>query len=262
MSEETRLVSISKSPQDDGKEEEATTNWRDIFRVDRSMLPYMFFYIGILGAMSSIISFLPLQMKQVGLSASRIGVAMSLRLFAGMIAICIVSLLTSRYRIHRGVMLTLLVFVLASGIGIATVSNPEEVPCEVVCKRIVHRYVSDEDAWIKQNISAECNRTDNFLLHHNISEISNLSDGLSYDALYRELTIDRSWQYDTQAVFRVFILILVLGALFETCVQPCLALTDAATMVNLKAADRNLGEYGHFRCWGNFSWDLRFVCYL
>ena len=255
-----------KSPHDDREEvnvEEAKKNWKDAFRVDRSMLPYLLFYIGLPGAFSSIMSFLPLQMKQLGLSASRIGVAMSIRPFSGMIAICIVVPLSTRYPMHRSLMMfTLLVFVLAFGIGIATVSNPEEGSCEVVCKRIVHRYVSDEDAWNNKNISAECKMTDDLFLHHNLSEISNLSDGgLGYDEVYHELSIDRSWQYDTQDLLRVFVVISVLGALFETFVLPGIAINDAATMANLKAAGRNIGEYGHYKCWGNLSWDMRLVIY-
>ncbi len=65
-------------------------DWKDAFKIDRTMAKYKIFFICFVGAGTCIIAYLPLQMKQLGLSPIRIGLASAIRPLAAAISTTII----------------------------------------------------------------------------------------------------------------------------------------------------------------------------
>lgn len=231
--------------------------WRNAFRINRDMLPYRLFYILYPGAFTMIITFLPLQMKQLGLSASRIGIASAVRPFSGLVAVVIVVPLSIRLGKQRGIMLVLLVLMTMIGIIMATVRMPDEVPCDVVYERLVHLGMHLNRTTLNKD-----QMSDIVLFRRNIRPRGFSNDSLQGFEISEDvdvqsiLSVDRSWQYNTSDLFRIFIALAVAGGLFEMGLLPTFACADAGTMINLKRCGKDLSDYGLFRCWGNLAYDL------
>ena len=111
--------------------------WRNICQVDRTMLQYKIFWAFFIGAGSCIITFLPLQMKQLGLSPSRIGLASSIRPFSAAVSTAIIGLISDRLGHRRVWMVGLFVLMAGSGVVLALLRSPIEAPCDQMKQYLV-----------------------------------------------------------------------------------------------------------------------------
>ncbi|XP_072018116.1 major facilitator superfamily domain-containing protein 6-like [Amphiura filiformis] len=254
--------------------------WKDIFSIDRSMLTYKIFYSCVNGAFSCIISFLPLQMKQLGLSPSRIGLASASRPFLGTLSTAMIGLISDRIGYRRAFLLGLMILMLFSGIMLALIKSPDEASCDEILEsnnsnggsykrdtRISGQYANVADVEGKVDLTSGvsikttggkdyvcCDIDDLYVIKRNIDlEGNNGTRGVPSN---HALVINRSWQYEERFLFHTFITVLVIGSLFETFFRPTDAITDAATMGALADGNKGLKEYGSQRCWANLFFDF------
>ncbi|XP_072016991.1 uncharacterized protein [Amphiura filiformis] len=253
--------------------------WKDIFRIDRSMLTYKIFYSCVTGAFGCIISFQSLQMKQLGLTPIRIGIASASRLFLGTLSTAIIGLISDRIGYRRAFLLGLMILMLISGIMLALIKSPEESSCDEVLEihskgasykrdtRISGQYANVADVEGKVDLTSgvsikttggkdfACCDIDDFSVIKRNKDMEGNNGTLGVPTNHA-LVINRSWQYEERDLFHTFIIVLVIASLFEAFFRPTDAITDAATLGALAESKRGLKEYGSQRCWANLSFDL------
>ncbi|XP_072016814.1 major facilitator superfamily domain-containing protein 6-like [Amphiura filiformis] len=240
---------------------ENTSRWKDVFKINRTMLKYKIFYLFFIGASSSIITFLPLQMKQLGLSPSRIGIASSVRPFTAALSTAIIGLASDKIGYRRAWMVGLLMAMLGSGVALSLLRTPELATCD----GIYDMEVTNLTLTKRSLISGEYNYRKISIDRRDVTLSTNTSKHVG--AKYNEegninskhphdLHEDRSWQYDPRDLFRVFIEVLAIGSIFEMAMSPVYAIADASVMVALTREGNDVSEYGGTRGWGNIAWDL------
>ncbi|XP_072017200.1 uncharacterized protein [Amphiura filiformis] len=262
LSEEKEPTEGSIDEQQEGMEKipdnENTSRWKDVFKINRTMLKYKIFYLFFIGAGSSIITFLPLQMKQLGLSPSRIGLASSVRPFTSAMSTAIIGVASDKIGYRRAWMVGLLMAMLGSGVALSLLRSPELAPCEGI-------YDTNSTLTKRSLISGEYNYRKVGIERRDVTSSTNTSKhtGAKYNEegninskQSHDLYEDRSWQYDPHGVYRVFIEVLVIGSIFEMAMSPVYAIADASVMVALTRDGNDVSEYGGTRGWGNIAWDL------
>ena len=204
-------------------------------------LPLFFikvFYFAFIGGLGSVLPFLSIYFKQMGLSPQQIGLISGLRPIIGFLSGPLWGAIADKYNIRR----IMLLFSILSWVGVyvalAFVPPPEkldECPTDLHPHRDVIR--------IKHQVRGM----------HTV-QVTNGTEDLT-DQEYSILKESIGWMYEAASLEKVFIIILVLILLGEFFQSPTTALSDAGTIQTLGI--ENLDYYGSQRAWGPVGWAVR-----
>ncbi|XP_072016918.1 major facilitator superfamily domain-containing protein 6-A-like [Amphiura filiformis] len=241
------------------------------FVINRRMLVYKFFYLFSLAAMS-IIPFLSLHFKQVGMSPFRIGILSSARPIFLALSAPVIGYLTDKYQAPKVTVFVCGCFWIGSTftMGFATIPFVEENECETIQKDLYQRKINCELKAVSsfklrslsdtypnhhENISAEYlfrKARQNFS-EHNLTPNNVLT---SCDSLDTTLEADRSWMYTSESLQKIFYILLLCNCLFDMSFNPLHSIADAESVNTLQDMDIDIADYGKQRAFGSCGWAL------
>lgn len=215
--------------------------WRVFcFPVTLPLLFIKIFYFTFIGGLGSILPFLSIYFKQMGLSPEQIGIISGLRPLVGFLSGPLWGALADRYKIRRIMLLLSILAWVAVYVALAFVPSPDRLdscPANMHPHRKVYHLRSNNDAdHVIQNGNTTTNVTDE-----------------EYEILKESI----GWMYEEKTLNKVFFIVLVLILLGEFFQSPTTSLSDAGTIQELGI--ENLDYYGGQRAWGPIGWAVRCV---
>ena len=219
--------------------------------INRPMLVYKIWYFLSISAMS-IMPFLSVYFKQLGLSPSQIGVATFVKYIGVAVFTPVVGLLIDRFH-YRNLIIGA---VAAMWIGSGTVMGFSIPPNNVnSCKDVL-----EHNPTITQCLSGEMddfgeNNTGTYRNHSLISK-SVLAENTTCRDLSTSLAADRSWIFDKRSLQSVFYIVLIVNSLIEMSYAPLHSIVDAESVNTLAELGIDTADYGKQRAFGSLGWGI------
>ena len=203
----------------------------------------------------SIIPFLSLYFKQLGLSPSQIGVATFVKYVGVAVFTPIVGLSIDRFRYRNLIIGAVAAVWIGSSVVMGFSIPPNN---EKSCKDVL-----EHNPTITQCISGEMgdfgenNTGTYFELHRNFAPMSkSVAENTTCRDLSASLAADRSWIFDKRSLQRVFYMVLIGNSLFEMCFMPLQSIVDTESVNTLEELGIDTADYGKQRAFGSLGWGI------
>ena len=208
-------------------------------KINRSLLPIKFFFFTFLGGVGSVIPYVAVFLKQLGMGAQQIGLISGVRPVVGFISAPLWGILGDRYKIRRHLLLFSIVAWIAVYVGLYHIPQAERA-AEDRCPDRLHR--------TPVHIHTKHKRPTQ---HNNVSMSQRNYTQAEADILREDI----GWIYDPGGLNRVFLIafcVIIIGEFFQA---PTIALSDAGAIQTLGPGC--LDRYGAQRAWGAVGWAIR-----
>ncbi|XP_038075099.1 major facilitator superfamily domain-containing protein 6-like [Patiria miniata] len=251
--------------------------------VSLPLLVYKVFNFTFWGSLGCFLLYIPLYFKQIGFSASEIGLVSSVRPFFGFLFLPFIAAAADRFRRRKAVLVASVI--LTTGILASFIVFPRasQVPCDVMedqIREILHLNISlpyqegqssyyfpaDADtvlsptpSVLKRNIGGEG------IPRHLASSFSSKAQQTSRNdstvessqfprATQEILLANQGWLYDQAELRVLFVVILIVSSFIEVVVFSSACQLDNATLDALRREHGNVDQYGFNRGFGTLGW--------